>query len=297
MIKKTITAITLLFISLNFTGCDRKNIYHEKKLVKNANSKRDLVLHFNFDEYKEETVNGKTEITIKDCSLNGNDGKIFGEFKRIKTGTGNVLELNGATYIDCGNKKSLDITDAITIEAWIKPKKIVTTQPDAPIIIKGDYNYALTMDERAGNSIVQAYINNKYIRTTGISIEKWNHIVFTYDKNLVIGNMRLYINASQKDNKDYNDHIGITNSNLYIGGSNQFFHGLINGVKIYNRALTSQEIIASFIKSAEGKVVVPQSFTTTNKINNSLIINSVALIIFLCLIFIISKRYTKAFNK
>ena len=49
---------------------------------------------------------------------------------------------NGVDYVDCGNDASLDITDAITVEAWIKPSEV---NYNNSILAKGS-NYWFSWD-------------------------------------------------------------------------------------------------------------------------------------------------------
>ena len=58
----------------------------------------------------------------KDSSGNSNDGKFVKEPKWVNGKLGKALEFNGTdNYVDCGNAKSFDITNAITIVAWMNP--------------------------------------------------------------------------------------------------------------------------------------------------------------------------------
>jgi len=212
-----------------------------------------LVLYLKFDEGKEgEAAEVGTE--VKDYSGNKINGVIKGSPKWVKGVSGLALEFDKGDYIDCGNSESFDITNAITIEAWIKAKDIATAQPDARIVMKGKYVYGITKDERNGSNGIDAYINdNISIRVTDIGLEKWQHIVLTYDKK----DMKLYVNGCLKGYRSYHKPISISSDHLYIGGDGgQFFHGLIDDVKIYRRALSVNEILNSFEPSAIGKVEI-----------------------------------------
>ena len=58
----------------------------------------------------------------QDSSGNGNDGTIIGA-NWTESETGTALEFDGLNdHIDCGNNGTLNITDEITIEAWMKPE-------------------------------------------------------------------------------------------------------------------------------------------------------------------------------
>jgi len=225
---------------------------HWHKTNKTDKVEENLILHLKFDEMwgKAEQLGG-----VKDYSGKENSCLINGNPKLVKDGSDIALEFDGNDYIDCGNRETLNIKDAITIEAWIKLKDVITASPDAIIVMKGNFSYGLTRDERMESNAIQAYIKDDYIRIPNVETEKWQHVVFTYDRE----NIKLYINSSFAGQKEYNKPISVTDGNLFIGGNGgQNFHGLIGEIKIYNRALNAREILKSFVKSAQGRVELPE---------------------------------------
>ena len=102
MLKKTMVSGAVLVLAL-FFGLINCSSYAEEK---------GLVGYWKFDEIKGGIA--------KDSSGNGNDGTIYGA-EAIAGKTGQVLSFDGVNdYVDCGNNGSLKITDAITVEAWVK---------------------------------------------------------------------------------------------------------------------------------------------------------------------------------
>ncbi len=92
-------------------------------------AKEGPVAYFSMDE-------GKDNI-IEDKSGNGSDGTIHGS-TWIKGKFGAALSFNGVdNYIDCGNKETLNITDNLTISAWVKRGVFDT---DLGIVGKLDWN-------------------------------------------------------------------------------------------------------------------------------------------------------------
>ena len=68
----------------------------------------------------------------------------------------------------------------------------------------------------------------------------WTHVALTYDGSL----LRLYVNGVQAASANVSGAIQSSSSPLWIGG-NQYdenFVGLIDDVRVYNRALTQAEI-------------------------------------------------------
>ena len=72
-----------------------------------------LVAHYSFDE--------GTGSVLRDVSGNGNDGSIHGA-RYVRRGRGYCLEFDGVgEFVDCGDRPALDLREALTIEAWVRP--------------------------------------------------------------------------------------------------------------------------------------------------------------------------------
>jgi len=90
----------------------------------------------------------------------------------------------------------------------------------------------------ANSNKVYANINSKTINAS-IVANSWNYVVLTYDRV----QMNLYVNGILRETKPLTERIKITNSNLIFG---DLFYGLIDEVAIYDKILSSQEIINRF---------------------------------------------------
>ena len=73
-----------------------------------------LIASWSFDE-------GRGDV-VRDSSGNGHHGTIHnGEWCEGRSGSG--LEVNGKdAWVDCGKAESLSLTQAVTIEAWVRPE-------------------------------------------------------------------------------------------------------------------------------------------------------------------------------
>ncbi|EMR73016.1 Concanavalin A-like lectin/glucanases superfamily, partial [Thermoplasmatales archaeon SCGC AB-539-N05] len=197
-----------------------------------------------------------------DNSTNSNfgtfNGANFGE-SNITTGKyGNALEFDGTDdYIDCGNDASLQVSGNVTVEAWIKPasgsstlwQRIVT----APAAF-ADNAYAITYQQAGTYSqcIIAGYggtadANQTTYRTPidGITPNVWTHVIMTYN-----GTMNIYLNGVKQTLTEITgNYVGLAGSNVWIGqrqNNQNAFEGTIDEVQIYNRALSWEEINASF---------------------------------------------------
>jgi len=109
---------------------------------------------------------------------------------------------------------------------------IYCTYTSAPTIIvgKGRDAYQIEIDDDLN---VIGYINNQIVSTQ--ITKEWHHIVLTYDKT----NIKLYVDNIEKDSIAYSSTISTNTKSLKIGKNVQ---GTIDEVRIYNRALSEEEI-------------------------------------------------------
>jgi Concanavalin A-like lectin/glucanases superfamily len=82
---------------------------------------------------------------------------------------------------------------------------------------------------------------------SAIPLNDWTHLAGTFDGTT----LRLYVNGALIGSKPSSSPIDVTNGVLRIGGTRsftgEFFPGLIDEVRIYNRALSQQELQTDMI--------------------------------------------------
>ena len=74
-------------------------------------------------------------------------------------------------------------------------------------------------------------------------LNTWTHLAVTYDG----ASLKLYVNGAQVGSRPQSGSIPVTDGPLTLGGNRvwgEHFAGLIDEVRIYNRALSSAEIAA-----------------------------------------------------
>ena len=157
-------------------------------------------------------------------------------------------------YVDCGNDTSLNITDAITLEAWVrtsdtsKDDQIIVGQIDTSIINR-NYNLINTFGRikfEHGDGV-----NSETFTTNNIVVDgTWQHIVFT---GISKGATKIYVNGVVvKAGILAYDIVNTTTVQKNIGGwFAGYFNGLIDEVRIYSRALTPREILDHYIIGKE----------------------------------------------
>jgi beta-lactam-binding protein with PASTA domain len=217
-----------------------------------------LVAAFGFDE-----VTGTTAINSVNAAFNGTIRQAI----RVAGQIGKALSFDGAndwvTVTDVTGSP-LDLTTGMTLEAWVNPTAMAGWET---VVMKerggvgtGLMSYALYAHDGAGEVPPQAnsfagpagYIRvNPVASTTDqavrqalhtpLALNTWTHIATTYDGT----SQRLYINGVLVATKAQTGTIAAGNQPLRIGGNNvsgEFFQGLIDEVRVYNRALSAAEI-------------------------------------------------------
>ncbi|MFH8093175.1 MAG: LamG-like jellyroll fold domain-containing protein [Candidatus Aenigmatarchaeota archaeon] len=198
--------------------------------------------------------NEESGIYVYDNSTFSNTGILVNGPTRAAGIFGNALQFNGSNYVRVNDSDSLDLTNALTIEAWIK------TNRTGSILSKLDsYNngYNLLLYESGGtyfislkmmcNSWVEASVAANY------TDNQWHHIAVTYDSNTE--NIIFYFDGEKKlSNTSASGNITNSVGPLLIGRDNssaqpKYFNGSIDEVKIHSRVLTWEEINASMNNS------------------------------------------------
>ena len=181
--------------------------------------------------------------TLHDKSAHGNDGAIHGATWVTSDGLP-ALAFDGVDdYVDCGDGKSADLTDAISVEVWACPKK---TPPagEAGIVGKSFASYGLTHYGDGCWWYISGGGNNC---KTPFSAGAWHHIVGTFDGTI----MKLYMDGALKDSHASKGRTIGHGKNLLIGISagevaytkNAHFNGMIGEVRLYSRALSAEEVL------------------------------------------------------
>ena len=179
-----------------------------------------------------------------------NNGELKGNAAIVSGGViGKALKLDGdGDYFEVADSASLDINKAITLSAWINPSKIEGwkrivakshSSNEAPYTMYGlmfDNNKHLRME------IASKGVQKKVNGVTEIPLNSWTHVAGVYDG----GVMTIYVNG-YLDNYIYNPSgvIDTNNIPLSIGSSNygsDYFSGMIDEIRIYNKAFGASDI-------------------------------------------------------
>lgn len=206
-------------------------------------------------------VNDTTANAILDYTTNNNNGTL---------GAGNINDVpkwtsegySGGAYIFDGNNDyiefpynaNLDITSNLTITAWIKTdtktnavRSILGKREDSTHVWYAGYSNDERVQYRIGglSVMLNEVIPNNFADGT------WQHYAFVYDKS----SLNVYIDGKLVASQSVSGSPYAINSAIWIGATSPGvgnWLGYIDEVKIYSKALTSQEIV----NEAAGKFCV-----------------------------------------
>jgi beta-glucosidase len=174
---------------------------------------------------------------------------------------GQAINLDGAgDYVDCGNDSVFNITNQITVAAWVN----ITAVPGdwRTIIAKGDTAWRLSTSQ-SQRTFHFAICGPPWVNLVDGKIEvpagEWHHVCGTYDGGII----RLYVDGVLDSTKSSTEGVPTNTYNVYIGenaeATGRYWDGLIDDVAIFNHALTTAQLIqlmdrggASFILPCGG---------------------------------------------
>jgi len=210
-----------------------------------------LVAYWKFDEGYGTTVHNSGN---GGAALNGSLGTGSSAPTWTNNGKlGKALSFGSSKYVIINDSPALDITAAVTLSAWINPTSLpgyttILAKRDVSI---NEGNYALRTGTGANSDEIEFYYYNGgwQIYTTNnanLLTGNWYHIVATYNGTSV----KIYKNGvlltGSCTTGTCNKTMIADNNNVAVGRAGdsaiEYFNGLIDEVKIYNYALTEEEV-------------------------------------------------------
>ena len=181
---------------------------------------------------------------VIDSSGNGNNGSPVNGATVSSGKICNGGSFDGSNdYIEVPDDGSLDIRQYLTVMAWIRPDIIPASGLKS--IVSKDENYEFHINsagriywwwQNSGGTV------RSFTSTTTLSAGSWYHVAIVYEP----GSQRILINGVERGSRSYNENLINNNDPLHIGADQYFagreFDGLIDEVKIFERALTTEEI-------------------------------------------------------
>ena len=250
-----------------FNGCDDPDIFKVSNstiaVTFENNIKDGIVRTYNIDGLGSISYTGNSlQFEDDDChdpdmidiysdvyaiTYEGPNGHI-GRIAKVEiTSTGQIIQLISVRDYDedrgC-ESNIIHISDHILMVTYRKKTPHpggITTLTYASDLIDPAYHAGIYKDSSYGifanTTMAYGYINNQTI--SGSISNGWNHIVLIYDQST----MALYANGTLITSQSYSQTINVNNNEVLFGN---FFHGMIDEIAIYDRALSEEEIIEHF---------------------------------------------------
>jgi hypothetical protein len=203
-----------------------------------------LVLYLPFDGSIQDISGKGHSVTVTDVQL--------AEDRKGKKNSACLF--SGRSFIEVDSSPWLDITNSITIAAWIKHDAVSNTislRPQEEIVCKISTIYPWNKGYRLtawwGNPdgyACELYDGSQHICSVGEYpvIGKWTHVATTWDGET----MRLYQDGLQRSSIPFKGTLEVSESPLLVGihtlKNQAQFQGLIDELRIYNRTLSAMEI-------------------------------------------------------
>jgi len=186
-----------------------------------------------------------------DSSGKGNNGTVNGTGLWVAGVNNQALQFNGtSTYVDCGTGASLNLTDGVTISAWVKmdftagDRKIAGNQD----LVTGGYKFGLFTNNMAEfeirTSTNAATLNRTSAGGTALQQGVWYHVAGVYSKGQYI---RTYVYGNLDRELATTVLLGSSTGSFKLGrdpGSAAYYWlGAMDDVAVYSRALSPEEIL------------------------------------------------------
>jgi hypothetical protein len=237
-----VVPVLLLSVILPLGSCSSLKMAQHRRQLRNG-----LALYFPFDR------------NFRDASGKGNHGIPIGAtLTDDRAGRRKAAcWFSGRSFIEVKSSPSLNLTEAITIAAWVRhdpvsrDETVSRFRPQEEIVCKMNTGFLPNKGYRLAawwlnphGYACELYDGEQHICDTGQdpAIGRWTHVAATWDGEMI----RLYQDGKQMSSSPFKGTISPTDDPLLVGihawKNQSHFRGAIDELRIYNRALSHAEI-------------------------------------------------------
>ncbi len=180
-----------------------------------------------------------------DSSGNSNNGALMGDPEWRIGRLDMALQFDGdGDYVDCGADAVFDITEQLTLAIWVNANDMLDGQHNC-WLGKGDNAYAIK--HQSGNFLEffvygGDWYSTNYSTNLDSLMGEWHHMAGTFDGNTLL----FYLDGEEAASQSFSGAIDTATHPVTLGENSQatgrFFDGMLDDARIYNRALTQDEI-------------------------------------------------------
>jgi hypothetical protein len=156
------------------------------------------------------------------------------------------LVFNGSSSIvRVADSPSLDLSAGMTLEAWVDPSQLGSIW--RTVVLKENSSaselvYALYGNSDSGQAAANVFTaSDTFVRGSALPLNTWSFLAATYDGST----LRLFVNGTLSASLPVGGSIAVSSGPLDIGGNGvwaEWFNGLIDNVRIYDRPLAAADI-------------------------------------------------------
>lgn len=200
--------------------------------------------------------------------------EVFGQFMIVQQSADNVSPVRGNMYVfdgvddymDFGNSARFNMTNDITIEAWVKMSSLSVNQNIVTKFgdIVGDDAYSL--QALNGEPQFQLKFGATWVVVGAgmtLNLNEWYHVAGVYDG----ATMKIYVNGVEQNSIARTGIFEVSASTFKIGGlaGSEHWNGSIDEVRVWDAARTQTEIRENkhlTLNGAEANLVAYYQFNT-----------------------------------
>jgi hypothetical protein len=177
-------------------------------------------------------------------AIDGHHGTVTGAGRVADGRFGGALSFDGVDdWVSVPHAPALSLSAGMTIEAWVRPSALTSWRG---VVMKEQATalpyalYASTAAQTPGASIFTTSALDS-TAPPALGLGNWTHLAMTWDGS----QLRLYVDGAEIANRAAPGTLLTSTGQLRIGGNSlrgEFFAGLIDEVRIYDRALSAERI-------------------------------------------------------
>ncbi|MEW6403834.1 MAG: LamG-like jellyroll fold domain-containing protein, partial [Chloroflexota bacterium] len=147
-------------------------------------------------------------------------------------------------YATIPDQAELKNNGSLTISAWVNPASVVTSSTQ--YIVAKPYDYAFTTAAPNGqiSFSIGSSVSPGALTGPVLPVNKWTLVTGVYDASA--NQMRLYINGELAAAQDVTGSLATSTYPLTFSSASYPYHGRLDEVRFYKRALTSAEVQGLF---------------------------------------------------
>jgi hypothetical protein len=198
-----------------------------------------------------------TGTVVADSSGNGNDGVLVGEPVWVAGQVGTALRFDGIDdYVEVPHHETLSVNSEVTVALWMNPERYNSAGEGwGGVMAKGNpRTYSLFTTSDGNLHFSTAGVGS--VSTDTVPLNEWSHVAAM----VIAGSHAYYINGQASGGggagivlPGLNNTAPVTFGN--IDETARFFQGMLDDVRVYNRALSEEEV--TWLASGTALVEMP----------------------------------------